>query len=257
MYNEEYQAMAKGSLAKWRLLRDKPGAYFVAAMLAGIFVGLGVALAYTVGGYAAGTTYQKLLSGVSFSAALSLVIMAGAELFTGGNMVMTAGVLRKEVTIGQLAKVWVVCYLGNWVGSILLAYALTGTGIVSGATGQFMADTAATKMTLDPEALFLRGILCNFLVCLAVWCGYRCKNEVAKLIMIMWCILIFFTCGFEHSIANMTLLTIGLINPLNEAISLGGYFYNLSIVTLGNILGGALFVAVPYHLISRPKKCTL
>jgi len=102
--------------------------------------------------------------------------------------------------------------------------------------------------------LHMRGVLCNILVCLAVWCGTKLKSESAKLIMIFWCLFAFITSGFEHSIANMTLLTVSLLAPFEKAVSLSGYFYNLSIVTLGNMVGGIVFVAVPYYLASKKKE---
>ena len=93
-----------------------------------------------------------------------------------------------------------------------------------------------------------------FLVCLAVWCGFKCKSESGKLIMIFWCLFAFITTGFEHSIANMTLLTISLLAPMEAAVTIGGYAYNLIVVTLGNMVGGILFVAIPYYLISKKKE---
>ena len=153
-----------------------------------------------------------------------------------------------------MIKIWCFCWIGNLVGSVLIACIYMATGLAVGDVGQCMADAAAAKMTAPALALFARGILCNFLVCLAVWCGFRAKSDSGKLIMVFWCILAFFTCGFEHSVANMTLLTIGLfIQSMNDAISVGGYFFNLCLVTLGNIVGGALFVAVPYHIVSKEK----
>ena len=111
-----------------------------------------------------------------------------------------------------------------------------------------------TKMSLPVSELFFRGLFCNILVCLAVWCSFRCKDDVSKLIMIFWCLFIFITCGFEHSVANMTLLTIALLAPGTSAVSVSGYIYNIGIVTLGNMVGGILFVAIPYYLISKNKK---
>ena len=90
--------------------------------------------------------------------------------------------------------------------------------------------------------------------CLAVWCGYRCKSESGKLIMIFWCLFAFITCGFEHSVANMTLLTVGMISPFESAVSLTGYLYNISVVSLGNMVGGILFLAVPYFIIAKKKE---
>ena len=107
-------------------------------------------------------------------------------------------------------------------------------------------------MTAGFVPLLARGILCNTLVCLAVWCGFRCRTEAGKLIMVFWCILAFFATGFEHSVANMTLLTLALIsNGGNPAITMGGYWFNLLTVTAGNMIGAVLLVALPYHAASR------
>ena len=127
-------------------------------------------------------------------------------------------------------------------------------GLANGPVGEFIAKTSATKMSLPASDLFFRGILCNMLVCLAVWCSFKCKEETSKLIMIFWCLFVFITAGFEHSVANMTLLTIGLLSPAGAAVSIGGYAYNIIMVTLGNMVGGIVFMAIPYYIISRKKK---
>lgn len=119
---------------------------------------------------------------------------------------------------------------------------------------EFMAKTAEAKMAAGFLPLLSRGILCNILVCVAVWCGFKCKSEAGKLIMIFWCLFVFITAGFEHSIANMTLLTVGLLEPSTYAVTIGGFVYNLLVVTLGNMIGGILFVAVPYCIIAKQKQ---
>ncbi|MCL2521029.1 MAG: formate/nitrite transporter family protein [Spirochaetaceae bacterium] len=254
MYTEEFAALADAAKKKWLLLASNPSGYFIASMLAGIFVGFGVILAYTLGGQTAIAPYSKLIMGIAFAVALSLVMMDGAELFTGSNLVCFAGVMKKTINIGQLAKIWLVCYIGNWLGSIILAIIFILTGLSVGTVGEFIAATAANKMSAAPMALLFRAILCNVLVCLAVWSSYRLKSESAKLIMIFWCIFAFFSSGFEHSIANMTLFTIALLAPFEAAVSFSGYLYNLSIVTLGNIIGSVCIVGLPYYLISRQKR---
>ena len=254
MFSEEFTAAANAAKAKYALLARNPAGYFFASMLAGMYVGLGILLIFSIGGQLAGSPYTKLLMGVSFGIALSLVVIAGAELFTGNNLVAFAGVMRKTITGGQLAKLWIVCYLGNWLGSIIVAAIFFAAGLSKGAVGEFIAATAAAKMGAAPAALFFRGILCNTLVCLAVWCGFKCKSESGKLIMIFWCLFAFITSGYEHSIANMTLLSAALFAPFKEAVTMGGYFYNLALVTLGNIAGGILCVALPYCLISKQKE---
>jgi nitrite transporter NirC len=254
MFVEEFTAAGNAAKAKCGLLSRNPVGYFFAAMLAGVYVGLGILLIFSLGGQLAGAPHTKLIMGVSFGIALSLVIIAGAELFTGNNLVAFAGVMRKTINAGQLVKLWIVCYLGNWLGSILVAAFFFAAGLSTGPVGEFIANTAAAKMSAAPLALFFRAILCNTLVCLAVWSGFRCKSESGKLIMIFWCLFAFITSGYEHSIANMTLLTAALFAPFNAAVSFGGYFYNLAVVTLGNIAGGVFCVTLPYFLISRQKE---
>ena len=251
MFKEEFEAAANGAAAKYAFLKKKPGGYFLMSMLAGMYIGFGVLLAFTVGGQLAGAPATKLAMGATFGVALSLVVMAGGELFTGNNMVMAAGVLKKKVTIADAVKLWIFCWLGNAAGGILLACIYHLTGLGDGAVGAFMASAALGKMTAAPAALLTRGILCNMLVCLAVWCGFRCKSESAKLIMIFWCLLAFITTGFEHSIANMTLLTVSLLRPAGEAVTIGGWLYNLILVTIGNMIGGICLVGVPYFAAAK------
>jgi len=164
---------------------------------------------------------------------------------------MTVGSLNKAVSWIDTIKVWVAAFIGNLAGSILAGYMFYLTGLAKGSVGEFIANTAATKMSLPASELFFRGVFCNILVCLAVWCTFRCKDDISKLVMIFWCLFIFITCGFEHSVANMTLLTIALLAPGTAAVSISGYIYNIGMVTLGNMVGGILFVAIPYYLISK------
>jgi nitrite transporter NirC len=118
---------------------------------------------------------------------------------------------------------------------------------------EFNSVVMAAKMSIPFWPLLMRGILCNILVCLATWCSFKCKSESAKLIMIFWCLFVFITAGFEHSVANMTLLTIGLFAPDGANVSIIGYIYNIAVVTFGNMIGGAIFLALPYYIISKKK----
>jgi len=254
MFNDEITLVANAAKAKNNLLGNNPGGYILASVLAGIFIGFGVLLAFTVGGLLTGNPFARILMGCTFGIALSLVVMAGGELFTGNNFVMTVGLAKKTVTGGDCCKIWVVSYLGNMIGSIILAIIFVWCNLAVGSTGAFISSAAATKMALPPLALICRGVLCNMLVCLAIWSTFRCKSEAAKLIIIFWCLLAFITSGYEHSIANMTLLTVSLLAPAADAaVSLGGWIYNIALSTLGNMIGGIFFVALPYSVISRQK----
>ncbi len=251
MFHDEFTAVSNAAVGKAKLLKNNPLGYFLLSMLAGAYIGFGVLLAFTIGGQLAGAPYTKVLMGVSFGIALSLVVIAGGELFTGNNLVMSAGVMGKTVTPGQTCKLWCVCWIGNLAGAVVLAVLYHLTGLGTDAVGAFMAAAAAGKMSAGPVALLTRGILCNTLVCLAVWSATKCKTESGKLIMIFWCLYAFITTGFEHSVANMTLLTIALMNPAGQAVTIGGFVYNLILVTIGNMIGGILFVSVPYFIASR------
>ncbi|MGN0948408.1 formate/nitrite transporter family protein [Megasphaera sp.] len=248
MYNEEYNATAAGAAAKVGLLKKNPLGYFLLSALAGAYIGFGILLSFTVSGTLGAIPMTKIAMGLSFGIALSLVIIAGAELFTGNAFVLFNGWRSHTVTMSDVVRLWIVCYLGNWAGAIILSlifYAAAGT---AGGVGTALANAAAMKMSLPPLVLFAKGILCNVLVCLAVWCGFRTKNDAAKLIMVFWCLYAFFTCGFEHSVANMTVLTLGMLNPAGAAVSFGGYLYNLAFVTVGNIVGAVVFLSIPYGI---------
>ncbi len=253
MFKDEFEMAANGAASKANLLKKNPIGYFLLSMLAGAFIGFGILLIFTIGGQLGGAPATKTVMGASFGIALSLVVICGAELFTGNNLVMTAGVLKKKTSIFDAIKVWIVCYLGNWAGAVVLALIYNYTGLAKGAVGTFMANGALGKMSATAPELFTRAILCNMLVCLAVWSGFRAKSDSAKLIMVFWCLFAFITSGFEHSIANMTLLTEALLNPCGVAVTTAGYFHNLLWVTLGNMVGGILFIAVPYYVGAREK----
>lgn len=253
MYKEEYDALANAGSTKVKFLKNNFLGYFISSALAGIFVGFGVLLAYTISGLLNGQVATKIIMGGSFSVALSLVVIAGADLFTGNTMTMGAGILKKTVKFSDAVKLLVVCYFGNFFGAILLSFMFQYSGLNVGNTALAIASSAEMKMAIPFTQLIIRGILCNFLVCLAVWCGFKCKSESAKLIMIFWCMLAFFTVGFEHCVANMTVLTVALLEPCNFDVSISGYLYNLLNATFANIVGGALFVAVPYFIIAKTK----
>lgn len=255
MFSEEINKVSMAAKGKVNLLRDSKVRYLLASALAGLYVGLGIMLIFTIGGLlsSANSPATKIVMGVSFGVALSLVVFAGSELFTGNNFVMTVGFFKKTVSFGDVLLVWIFSFIGNIIGSVFGAWIYYSTGLATGPVGKFITAAASTKMNAPAHELFARGILCNVLVCLAVWCTFRMKEEIGKLVMIFWCLFVFITAGFEHSVANMSLLAISLFIPHPATVTLGGYMYNIGIVTLGNIVGGAIILALPYFLISKEK----
>ena len=236
------------AVSKVSQLKTSKSRYLVLAMMAGFYVGLGIILIFTIGGLFGPADFAgtKIIMGVSFGIALSLVLIAGGDLFTGNNMIMTIGTLEKKTTWYETMQVWIFSYIGNFAGSVLVAVLFFYSGLSIGGTADYVTMTASSKMNAPFVELLIRGILCNILVCLAVWCACKLKEETAKLIMIFWCLFAFITSGFEHCVANMTLLSLSLMIPHPETVSLAGLVANLVPVTIGNIIGGVVFIGAAY-----------
>ena len=231
---------------------------FVLAILAGVYIGFGGQLMTTVRVDVApllGTGFAAFLGGSVFSVGLILVVIGGAELFTGNNLIIVSCCDRKAAVSGLL-KNWVVVYIGNFVGSLLLALIVFG-GFYAfrdpGSMGSLALTIANGKVNLSFVEALCRGILCNWLVCLAVWLAASSQETIGKIFGIFFPIMAFVAMGFEHSIANMYLIPIGLFLKdfagLTASANLtwtGFIQYNLIPVTIGNIIGGAFFVGVVY-----------
>jgi nitrite transporter len=255
MFMDVVEKMSSAGKTKEVLLKTSKGRYLVSAALAGFFVGIGVIVSNTVGGTlsAAEVPYVRMAVGASFAVALSLVLMCGAELYTGNNVIMTIASLNKRVSWITSINVWIYGFIGNLLGSLVIAFIYARTGLNEGAVGNFIIKASEAKMALSPEALIMRGILCNIMVCLAIWCYFKLQSEAAKLIIIFWCLFTFVTSGFEHSVANMTLFAIALLNPASSGanLSLGGYVYNVALSSVGNLIGGIVFVGLAYWYVSN------
>lgn len=211
------------------------------------------------------TTYGvgKVLVGSVFGTGLMLVILAGGELFTGNTMIIAA-VAEKKVTMIRMLRNWGIVYLGNLVGSLIIVYMIYASGLLTSGGDMLGAMTlkiAVNKVNLSFLQGFLLGIMCNWLVCLAVWLSYASESMIGKIFGIFFPVMLFATSGFEHSIANMYYIPAGILAKANETfVSLSGVtpdalsaltwsgfvLNNLIPVTLGNIVGGGVFVALAY-----------
>ncbi|WP_170563151.1 formate/nitrite transporter family protein [Ruegeria atlantica] len=216
------------------------------AILAGVFIGFGGA-AYTMvmTGVDSGFGPARFLGGVVFSLGLILVVVGGAELFTG-NALMTIAAVDRKISMRDLFRNWGFVYLGNLVGAVALVLACAASGLLDGPMGATAAAIANGKIDLSPTQAFMRGILCNALVCLAVWLSFAARSVVGKVMVILWPIAAFVLLGLEHSIANMYLLPQGAL--AGAKLGWGAAISNLFWVTVGNIVGGAGGVALAYRL---------
>ena len=245
-------AISNMAYTKKTMLQERPLGYMSLTLLGGMFVGFGVILLVTIGGLLdpAGVPSMRILQGVTFGVALTMVIMAGADLFTGNNLVMTIGRLEGATTATDLIKVWTVSWFGNFLGSIIGALLYYYSGLHEGAIGQYIVKLAQYKIDHSFLELVMRGVLCNIFVCLAVFCAYKLNNEAAKILVIFCCIFPFITSGFEHSVANMTLFSMTYLID-SAAVPVTNIFHNLIPVSIGNAIGGALFVGLAFWLPNR------
>ena len=219
---------------------------FTLAVLAGAFIALG-AVAYTMVMTGVDPSFgpARFLGGLVFSLGLILVIVGGAELFTGNALMVMAAVDRR-ISLGELTRSWTIVYLGNFAGSLALAVAVFLSGILDGPAGETAMRIAAGKAALPWGEAFMRGVLCNMLVCLAVWLTLAARTVSGKVLAIIWPISAFVLLGFEHSVANMYLVPQGMF--AGAPVSVGAFLFNLLVVSAGNIVGGAGGVALAYRL---------
>ena len=220
-------------------------------VLAGAFIAFG-AMYFTLvmTGSELGFGPSRLLGGLAFSLGLILVVVGGAELFTGNNLIVMAWAERK-VTSLQLARNWSLVYLANLIGSLGSALMVFWSGALTlgdGAVAETAVRIGEAKVALGFGQAFFSGILCNVLVCLAVWLCFAAHDVAGKVLAIIFPISAFVALGFEHSIANMYLIPIAWLAGA-ETVTIGSFLANLVPVTLGNIVGGGVLVALVYWLI--------
>ena len=249
----ETVGVAKARLATLPLL--------MLGMLAGAFIGLG-AMFFTLvkSDPTLGFAGSAVLGGLVFSMGLLLVVVAGAELFTGNNLLAMAWADGKISTTDVLRN-WVLVCGANFVGAAglaLLVFASGHTDLNGGAVGQQVVKIALTKQSLPLEQAFFRGVLCNVLVCMAVWMAMAGRSVTDKMVAIVLPITAFVAAGFEHSIANMYLMPLAMMIQTGDPASMGlgvitwrGMAANLVPVIAGNLVGGSVLVGLAYHVIYR------
>jgi nitrite transporter len=251
---ETVDAQADAARHKVDLLTTPP-LFLVRTMLAGAYIGIGVLIMATAGGplAVAGSPFTPLVQGLVFGVALTVVLVAGAELATSAMMILTQGALRGAIGWGRAGLTLLACLGGNLLGAMLFAFLVHVSGVLAPGTpgGTVLAGMIEHKAAATSLQLFTRGILCNLLVCLAIWGAARLRSEGARLVVVFGCVMVFITSGFEHVVANMTTFSLGLYGGLPGA-DIIEMARNLTLVGLGNLVGGALLVGAAYAYGSRP-----
>lgn len=264
--------IAKNYIAIGKAKVNTPiGRMFLLAVLAGTFIGLGGVGATTAAVSIPYASVGKLVGACIFPGGLTMVLLAGSELFTG-NTLLVIPLLEKEIRLAKMLKSWGIVYIGNLVGGFLVAAGIVYSHQISLFNNQMavsVISTAASKCTLTFGDALIRGIFCNFLVCIAVWISFAAKDVAGKIAGLFFPIMIFVLCGFEHSVANMYYISAGLFaNGIpaysqaaleagldTNALTWGNFFIkNLLPVTIGNIIGGAVCVGCAYWFLYLRKK---
>ena len=249
MNYEDVQKVSNAAAAKANLLKNNFSRYFMRAIMAGFFIVVAMIFSNVVGNIFSASelpAWGKFLGALVFSIAVLLISLVGGELFTGNNLVMAFGAFDKKVSWGDAGKVWIVSYIGNFVGCLILSLIF----VWAGASGpkDYFAGFINNKLSIPAGEMFFRAILCNFFVCLGVLCGIKLKSEAAKFLMIVMCISGFVVSGFEHCIANMGIFVTAYC--LVPGLSLGAMLKSMVIVTIGNMIGGAILLAWPLRKMS-------
>ncbi len=237
-------------------------------VFAGMFIAFGAFACGMISHTITNTGVAKFAGAAVFPVGLMLVVICGAELFTGNNLIAVA-LLDRKVTMGEMLKNWVFVYIGNFIGSILVVLLIMGSGLLNtsgGALGGLAVKVAAGKVGLTFGQAVIRGILCNILVVLAVWMAIAAKDVISKIWSCWFPIMLFVLSGFEHSIANMYFIPVGVMAKANDVFAgasglaaekLAGLTWgtflvnNLIPVTIGNIIGGAVIVSYVYWYVYR------
>ena len=232
---------------------------FVLGIFAGMFVAFAGAGSTIASCTISDPSLSRVVNACIFPAGLIMVILAGSELFTGNSLIVLS-VLEKKVTIRKMLLNWAVVYVGNLIGSLLVAFLIVFGHIpdlFSQKLAQTMVNVASSKVELAFQYAFIKGILCNILVCISVWVACASKQVPGKILALFLPIAVFVLCGLEHSVANMYCIPAGILTSIeygivSPSLTVFGLLHNLLPVTLGNIVGG-LFVGVGYHFVYLKK----
>ncbi len=241
--------MHKVKLSAWKMV--------ILGIFAGMFIGFAGIASTTASATIENPSVGKLVGAMVFPAGMAMVLVAGSELFTGNNLIIIS-VLARKVHLWKMLKNWLFVFLGNFIGAAFVAILVVlghTPDLFGGVLAEKMAAAAMSRVNQTFSEAFVRGILCNILVCIAVWAAFAAKKVSGKLLMSFWPVMLFVLCGFEHSIADIYFCIAGILAAREYSIAAEGLnmlsflWKNLLPVTLGNIVGGAGIVGAGYWLV--------
>ncbi|MFT3733488.1 MAG: formate/nitrite transporter family protein [Rhodocyclaceae bacterium] len=252
MEAETVEKAAASGKAKMQMLEVDAPRYWLRSILAGMYLSIVVLVYWSISENLHATPFApfgKLIASAFFGVGLSIIVFTNAELFTSNNMYLAVAAAAHRVSWTQTARLWASCWLGNLIGAVLLSLLLLGAGVLGDLPPSHALFAGALhKAHQSASVIFFKGILANWVVCLAVWVALRVKEDLTRIVAMILIVFIFLYLGFEHSIANMGTFAMSLLG--SGTLTLGDAGFNLLFSTAGNIVGGGLFVGCAYHYLS-------
>lgn len=251
---KDIEALSQAGLGKYQLMKEHPLQFFIKSIMAGAYLGVAAILSYVLGALLQDFPFAaKIAVAASFGIGLVAIIFLGAELFTGNCFVTVIPVFNKDLKLTQILPMWITCYIGNAIGIGLLCFLFIKGGSQESIMIPYLQSLMDTKLNFDIVQLFIRGILCNFIVCMATYSGIKVQDGAAKLIMVMLLVMAFVLPGFEHCVANMGIFSMG-VTQLGNAVPYSLIPLHMLISTLGNIVGGSVFLGIPVYMMFKTNK---
>ncbi|RHM60886.1 formate/nitrite transporter family protein [Coprobacillus sp. AF33-1AC] len=251
----DFQKLHTAAIGKYEMCKNDPFRFFMRSIVAGLYLGLATILSYTLAVLL--IEHHVIVAKIAFAGAfgigLVIIVLLGSELFTGNCFTSMFSVYHGDLKFVDIIPMWIICYVGNFVGIALVCFLFIKSGVNHDAMNQYLANVVSGKLNFDWLQLLIKGILCNFIVCAAAFVGMKLKEEIAKTIIMMIIVMTFVLPGFEHSIANMGTFSMAF-TALGTSISWAGVWLHMVLSTLGNIIGGSIMLALPIYLMNRPEK---
>lgn len=244
----------KLALNKLYIFEQSSFKYLLRAMLASMFIGFGVIVAFKTGNffYIEDSPFTYPMAAITFGAAIILIAYGGGDLFTGNTFYYTYTALKKKMRWSKVGILWTYSYVGNIIGAVAFALLIFATGLFDDhAVNGFLIEVAKNKTLAPPAELFFRGILCNWLVCMAFFIPMALRGDGPKLFTMMLFVFCFFISGYEHSIANMCTFAVSVVLGHPDSVTFGGIMHNLIPVTIGNMIGGTIFMGWMYYYANK------
>lgn len=247
MWND-IENITKAGIGKIEMAKANPFKFFMRSCMAGAYLAIAAILSFSLGAlFQHDVALSKTLVAGSFGIGLALIVFLGGELFTGNCFTTIMPVYTKRKKLTDLVPAWVICYAGNCVGSAIICALFISSGALKDALTTYLTSSITAKLNFDLIELFIKAILCNFIVCAGAYAGMKIQDSMTKLVFLVIIVMAFVLPGFEHCIANAGTFTMGL-TLLGSSVDWSLLPLHMLIATVGNIIGGSVLIGLPVYL---------